>query len=91
MLNISVPLPDDTKVFGDASKLQLDCMVKEGDRSSRVKPNALLSLADLPVPPHNGPSLTEMPVEPSDIKSDPAAGDTSAGIGERKKQLNRIH
>lgn len=83
------PLPDDTKVFGDASKLQLDCMVEEGDRDSRVKPNALLSLADLPVPPHNGPSLTEMPVEPSDIKSDPAAGDTSASIGERKKSVER--
>lgn len=81
-----MPHPDDTKVFGDASKLQLDCMVEEGDRSSRVKPDAPLSLADLPVPPRNGPSLTEMPVEPSDIKSDPATGDTSASIGEREKK-----
>lgn len=82
--NISMPHPDDTKAYGDASKLQLDCKVEEGDTSSRVKPAALLSLADLSVPTFNGPLLTEMPVDPSDIKPDPATGDTSTSIGESK-------
>lgn len=89
VLNVCVlPLPDNTKVFKEASELQLDCMVEEGSGSSTVKPDPLLSLTDLPVPPHNGPSPTEMssplPVEPSDIKLDPATGDTSANTGERK-------
>lgn len=58
-----------------------------------MKHDGLLSLTDLsqpddfPSPPHNGPSLTEMssplPIEPSDIKLDPAAADTSASTGER--------
>lgn len=60
-----------------------------------MKHEGLLSLADLsqpddfPAPPHNGPALSEMSspllVEPSDIKLDPAAGDTSASIGEIRK------
>lgn len=88
------PLSDESKVFDGASKLQLDCMVEESSGSSTVKHDGLLSLTDLshpddfPVPPHNGPSLTEMssplPIEPSDIKLDPAAGDTPASTGERK-------
>nr|BAV93046.1 liver X receptor [Lates calcarifer] len=81
---------DESKVFDGASELQLDCMVEESSGSTTVKHDSLLSLADLsqpddfPVPPHNGPSLTEMssplPVEPNDIKLDPAAGDTSASL-----------
>lgn len=88
------PLSDESKVFDGASELQLDCMVEESSGSSTVKHDGLLSLTDLshpddfPVPPHNGPSLTEMssplPIEPSDIKLDPAAGDTPASTGERK-------
>ncbi|KAM4602866.1 oxysterols receptor LXR-alpha isoform 1-T2 [Polymixia lowei] len=74
----------ESKVFDGASELQLDCMVEERGRSARVKPDGL-SLDDLPQPddfsvtPHNDSSLTEMssplPIEPSDIKLDPAAGD----------------
>lgn len=85
-------LSDESKVFDGASELQLDCMVEESSGSATVKHDGLLSLADLSqpddfhAPPHNGPSLTDMssplPVEPSDIKLDPAAGDTSASIGE---------
>lgn len=81
-------------MFDGASELQLDCMVEESGGSTAMKHESLLSLADLsqpddfPVPAHNGPSLTEMssplPIEPNDIKLDPAAGDTSASIGERK-------
>lgn len=79
-------------MFDGASELQLDCMVEESSGSATVKHDGLLSLADLSqpdnfhAPPHNGPSLTDMssplPVEPNDIKLDPAAGDTSASIGE---------
>lgn len=89
------PLSDESKVFDGASELQLDCMVEESSGSTTMKHDGLLSLADLshpddfPVPPHNGPSLTEMssplPIEPNDIKLDPAAGDTPASIGERKE------
>ncbi|XP_071752269.1 oxysterols receptor LXR-alpha [Centroberyx gerrardi] len=73
---------DESKVFDGASELQLDCMVEESSGSTEVKHDGLLSLDDFPVPPHNGPSLTEMssplPVEPNDIKLDPAAGDMPA-------------
>lgn len=79
---------DESKVFVGASELQLDCMVEESSGSTTMKHDSLLSLADLshpddfPAPPHNGPSLTDMsnsvPIEQSDIKLDPAAGDTSA-------------
>lgn len=88
------PLTDESKVFDGASELQLDCIVEESSGSTTVKHNGLLSLADLsqpddfPVPPHNGPSLTEMsnalPVEPNDIKLDPAIGDSIVSIGEEK-------
>lgn len=85
---------DENKVFDGASELQLDCMVEESSGSGAMKHDGLLSLADLshpddfpPVLPHNGPSLTEMSsplaIEPSDIKLDPASGDTSASTGER--------
>lgn len=95
LVNVFVSsLQDENKVFDGASELQLDCMVEESSGSTTMKHDGLLSLADLshpddfPVPPHNGPSLTEMstslPIEPNDIKLDPAAGDTSASIGERK-------
>ncbi|XP_069021885.1 oxysterols receptor LXR-alpha [Embiotoca jacksoni] len=80
---------DESKVFDGASELQLDCMVEEGSGSSAMKREGLLSLTDLsqpddfPAPPRNGPPLSEMssplPIEPNDIKPDPAAGDTSAG------------
>lgn len=97
-----VCVSDESKVFDGASELQLDCMVEESSGSTTVKHDSLLSLADLsqpddfPVPPHNGPSLTEMssplPVEPNDIKLDPAAGDTSASLGESKLlTLNSIN
>lgn len=86
-------LSDESKVFDGASELQLDCMVEESSGSTTMKHDGLLSLTDLshpddfPVPPHNGPSLAEMssplPVEPNDIKLDPAAGDTSASTGEK--------
>ncbi|XP_019128975.1 oxysterols receptor LXR-alpha [Larimichthys crocea] len=80
---------DENKVFDGASELQLDCMVEESSGSGAMKHDGLLLLADLshpddfpPVLPHNGPSLTEMSsplaIEPSDIKLDPASGDTSA-------------
>lgn len=43
---------------------------------------------DFPVPPHKGPSLTEMgsplPEEPKDVKLDLAAADASSSIGEWK-------
>lgn len=91
------PLTDESKVFDGASELQLDCIVEESSGSTTVKHGGLLSLADLsqpddfPVPPHNGPSLTEMsnplPVEPNDIKPDPATGDSSASIGEEKVHI----
>lgn len=97
VLNVNVfvsPLSDESKVFDGASELQLDCMVEESSGSTTVKHDGLLTLTDLSqpddfhAPPHNGPSLTEMssplPVEPSDIKLDPAAGDTPASIGESK-------
>ncbi|KAF3686706.1 Oxysterols receptor LXR-alpha Liver X receptor alpha Nuclear receptor subfamily 1 group H member 3 [Channa argus] len=81
---------DESKVFEGASELQLDCIVEESSGSIAMKHDGLLSLAELsqpddfPVPPHNGPSLTEitspLPVDPSDIKLDPAIGDTSASI-----------
>lgn len=86
-------LSDESKVFDRASELQLDCVVEESSGSTTMKHDGLLSLTDLsqpddfPSPPHNGPSLTEMssplPIEPSDIKLDPAAADTSASTGER--------
>lgn len=86
-------LSDESKVFVGASELQLDCMVEESSGSATMKHDGLLSLADLshpddfPAPPHNGPSLTDMsnsvPIEQSDIKLDPAAGDTSANSGEK--------
>lgn len=88
------PLSDESKVFDGAAELQLDCMVEESSGSTTMKHESLLSLADLsqpddfPLPTHNGPSLTDMssplPVDPNDIKLDPAAGDTSASIGETK-------
>lgn len=88
------PITDESKVFDGASELQLDCIVEKSSGSTTVKHDGLLSLADLSqpddfhVPPHNGPSLTEMsnplPIEPNDIKLDPAIGDGSASIGEKK-------
>lgn len=89
----------ETKVFDGASELQLDCMVKESSGSTTMK-NDRLSLTDLSHPddspnrPHNGPSLTEMsnsvPIEPGDIKLDPAPVDTSASTGERKIKQSSI-
>lgn len=95
VLNVFASRPsDESKVFDGASELQLDCMVEGSSGSATMKHDGLLSLADLshpddfPVPPHNGPSLTDMSsplaIEPSDIKLDPAAGDTSASTGERE-------
>jgi len=94
------PLSDERKVFDGASELQLDCMVEESSGGATMKPDGLLLLTDLsqpddfPVPPHNGPSLTEMssplPVELNDIKLDPAAGEASASTGERKKLLSKL-
>lgn len=85
VLRVCVSLSDERKVFDGASELQLDGMVEESSGSSTVKHDGLLSLTDLshrddfPAAPHNGPPLTEMssplPVEPSDIKLDPAAGE----------------
>ncbi|XP_029948196.1 oxysterols receptor LXR-alpha [Salarias fasciatus] len=75
---------DESKVFDGASELQLDCMVEESSGSGvAMKHEGLLSLTalspphDFPAAPQNGPPL---PVEPGDIKLDPAAGDTSGGI-----------
>ncbi|XP_029934323.1 oxysterols receptor LXR-alpha isoform X1 [Myripristis murdjan] len=72
----------DSKVFDGASELQLDCMVEERSGSTEVKHDGLLSLNAFTVPPQNGPALIEMssplPVEPSDIKLDPAASDMPA-------------
>lgn len=89
------PLSDESKVFDEASELQLDCMVEESSGSTTMKHDGLLSLAalshtdDFPGPPHNGPSLAEMssplPVEPNDIKLDPAASDTSSSTGEEEE------
>ncbi|XP_068612822.1 oxysterols receptor LXR-alpha-like isoform X3 [Brachionichthys hirsutus] len=83
-----IPDVDESKVFDGASELQLDCMVEESSGSAAVKHNRQLSQArhahpeDSPCPSHNGPSLAAMnsplPVELSDIKADPTAGDTSA-------------
>lgn len=82
-LNLPVsPRSDESKVFDGASELQLDCVVEESSGSVPVK-LALTDLSrpdDFPVPPHNSPAL---PVEPSEIKPDPAAADTSASSGER--------
>lgn len=67
-------------MFNGASELQLDCVVEENSGSAPVK-LALTDLSDdFTAPPHNGPVL---PVEPSEIKLDPAAADTSASSGER--------
>lgn len=76
------PRSDERKVFDGPSELQLDCVVEESSRSAPLKlPLTDLSRPDdFPAPPRNGPAL---PVEPSDIKLDPAAADTSAGSGER--------
>lgn len=74
------PRTDGSKVFNGASELQLDCVVEENSGGAPAK-LALTDLSDdFPTPPHNGPVL---PVEPSDIKLDPAAADTSASSGER--------
>lgn len=76
------PRSDERKVFDGPSELQLDCVVEESSRSAPLK-LALTDLSrpdDFPAPPQNGPTL---PVEPSDIKLDPAAADMSAGSGER--------
>ncbi|XP_044058029.1 oxysterols receptor LXR-alpha isoform X2 [Siniperca chuatsi] len=91
---------DESKVLDRASELQLDCLVEESSGSTTMKHEGLLSLADLshpddfPVLPHNGPSLTEMssplPIEPNDIKLDPAAGDTSASIGVLSEEQIRL-
>ncbi|XP_003969673.1 oxysterols receptor LXR-alpha isoform X2 [Takifugu rubripes] len=69
---------DESKVFDGPSELQLDCVVEESSRSAPLK-LALTDLSrpdDFPGPPQNGPAL---PVEPSEIKLDPAAAETSAG------------
>lgn len=67
-------------MFNGASELQLDCVVEENSGGAPAK-LALTDLSDdFPTPPRNGPAL---PVEPSDIKLDPAAADTSASSGER--------
>lgn len=73
------------KVFG--SDLQLACVHEDNPSPADVKHEDLLSL-DLPhtveisSPPQNGPLLAEMnsplPMEPSDIKLDPLAGDMPA-------------
>lgn len=79
-------------MFNGASELQLDCVVEENSGSAPVK-LALTDLTDdFAAPPHNGPVL---PVEPSEIKLDPAAADTAASSGERtaadlKKRLKSI-
>lgn len=73
-------------MFDGPSELQLDCVVEESSRSAPLK-LALTHLSrpdDFPAPPHNGPAL---PLEPSDIKLDPAAADTPAGSGERGRGL----
>lgn len=66
-------------MFHGACELQLDCVVEENSGSGPLK----LALSDLPddfhAPPHNGSAL---PMEPSEIKPDPAAADTSACSGE---------
>lgn len=80
------PRSDERKVFDGPSELQLDCVVEESSRSAPLK-LALTHLSrpdDFPAPPHNGPAL---PVEPGDIKLDPAAADTPAGSGERGRGL----
>uniref|UniRef100_A0A3Q3VXX5 Uncharacterized protein n=1 Tax=Mola mola TaxID=94237 RepID=A0A3Q3VXX5_MOLML len=76
----------ESKAFDGASELHLECMVEERSRSTTMKHDGMLSLTDLsrpddfPTPTQNGPSLTKMssplPIEPGDIKLDPA--DTSA-------------
>ncbi|XP_061888802.1 oxysterols receptor LXR-alpha isoform X1 [Entelurus aequoreus] len=81
---------DESKVFDNAAELQLDCMVEESNGGTRMKHGRLVSLSDLSqpddfhAPPHNGPAMTgmnsHMPVESSDTKPDPAAGDTSTSI-----------
>ncbi|KAM9764837.1 oxysterols receptor LXR-alpha isoform 1-T2 [Menidia menidia] len=63
---------DESKVFD--SELQLDCMVEESSRGSTMKPDGLMS-EPRPPAPHNGPPL---PLEPCDIKLDPAAAEASA-------------
>lgn len=76
------PRSDESKVFDGPSELQLDCVVEESSRSAPLK-LALTDLSrpdDFPGPPQKGPAL---PVEPSEIKLDPAAAETSAGSGER--------
>lgn len=83
-LNLAVfPLSDESKVLDGASELQLDCVVEESSGSGPVK-LALTDLSrpgDFSAPPRNGLAL---PVEPSEIKADPAAADTSASSGERE-------
>lgn len=87
-------LSDESKVFDRASELQLDCLAEESIGNTTMKTEGLLSLTDLsqpghvPVPPRNGPSLTDMssslPVEQNDIKLDPSAADASGSVGEQK-------
>lgn len=78
------PRSDERKVFDGPSELQLDCVVEESGRSAPLK----LPLTDLSrpddsaAPRRNGPAL---PVEPSEIKLDPAAADAAAGSGERRE------
>ncbi|XP_054627068.1 oxysterols receptor LXR-alpha [Dunckerocampus dactyliophorus] len=81
---------DESKVFDSAAELQLDCMVEESNGSTRMKHGSVLSLSDLsqpddfPAPPRNGSAMTGMnsplSLDPSDIKPDPAVGDTSTSI-----------
>lgn len=88
------PPSGESKAFDGASELHLECMVEERSRSTTMKHDGMLSLTDLsrpddfPTPTQNGPSLTKMssplPIEPGDIKLDPA--DTSASTGEGPKQ-----
>lgn len=72
------PRTDGSKVFNGASELQLDCVVEENSGSTPVK-LVLTDLSDDFPAPLNSPVL---PVEPSEIKQDPAAADTSASSGE---------
>lgn len=92
MTTLLFPPSGESKAFDGASELHLECMVEDRSRSTAMKHDGVLSLTDLsrpedfPNPTQNGPSLTKMssplPIEPGDIKLDPAAGDTSASTGE---------
>lgn len=89
-LNWLTCLPlEERKVFDGTPELQLDCMVEESSGSMSMKPDDLQSLTELSqpddFPAQNGPSKmsSTLPVEPNDIKLDPAAGDTSVTIGMR--------